>query len=195
MEKIKKSKSVTSTHQDPPKKCSLTKENEEILSEDLEKRLSLKTATNGLLNGLTSSDNKNHKHDSNFVKQNETNNCNKEPENCLNKKGQENSVCETNNEDNSCKRGTEIDDETNITANTNDVDATSECSKQQLPEISYVQYESELQMPMIMKIIQKDLSEPYSIYTYRYFIHNWPKLCFLVSIFHLKCELKNIFWA
>lgn len=46
--------------------------------------------------------------------------------------------------------------------------------------IKYVQYENELQMPMIMKIIQKDLSEPYSIYTYRYFIHNWPKLCFLV---------------
>lgn len=50
-----------------------------------------------------------------------------------------------------------------------------------LPPINYVQYESEVQMPMIMKIIQKDLSEPYSIYTYRYFIHNWPKLCFLVS--------------
>lgn len=48
-------------------------------------------------------------------------------------------------------------------------------------DIFYIQYESELQMPMIMKIIQKDLSEPYSIYTYRYFIHNWPKLCFLVS--------------
>lgn len=49
--------------------------------------------------------------------------------------------------------------------------------------IKYVQYESELQMPFIMKIIQKDLSEPYSIYTYRYFIHKWPKLCFLVSLF------------
>ncbi|CAH1108391.1 unnamed protein product [Psylliodes chrysocephalus] len=47
------------------------------------------------------------------------------------------------------------------------------------PKIEFIQYESELQMPMIMKIIQKDLSEPYSIYTYRYFIHNWPKLCFL----------------
>ena len=46
-------------------------------------------------------------------------------------------------------------------------------------DISYVQYESELQMPDIMKLIQKDLSEPYSIYTYRYFIHNWPHLCFL----------------
>lgn len=48
--------------------------------------------------------------------------------------------------------------------------------------IEYVSYTSELQMPDIMKLIQKDLSEPYSIYTYRYFIHNWPKLCFLVSV-------------
>lgn len=45
--------------------------------------------------------------------------------------------------------------------------------------IRYISYESELQMPSIMKLIQKDLSEPYSVYTYRYFIHNWPKLCFL----------------
>lgn len=49
-------------------------------------------------------------------------------------------------------------------------------------EIRYVSYDSELQMPDIMRLIQKDLSEPYSIYTYRYFIHNWPKLCFLVSM-------------
>lgn len=47
------------------------------------------------------------------------------------------------------------------------------------PHIDYREYESELQMPSIMALIQKDLSEPYSIYTYRYFIHNWPRLCFL----------------
>lgn len=47
------------------------------------------------------------------------------------------------------------------------------------PVIDYREYESELQMPSIMALIQKDLSEPYSIYTYRYFIHNWPRLCFL----------------
>ncbi|XP_058119428.1 N-alpha-acetyltransferase 30A-like [Anopheles ziemanni] len=46
-------------------------------------------------------------------------------------------------------------------------------------QITYQVYESERQMPAIMSLIQKDLSEPYSIYTYRYFIHNWPKLCFL----------------
>lgn len=53
-------------------------------------------------------------------------------------------------------------------------------------EIMYISYESEHQMPDIMKLIQKDLSEPYSIYTYRYFIHNWPHSCFLV------CKLRNI---
>lgn len=55
-------------------------------------------------------------------------------------------------------------------------------------QIVYVQYESELQMPDIMRLIQKDLSEPYSIYTYRYFIHNWPMLCFLVG----KTAFKSI---
>lgn len=48
-------------------------------------------------------------------------------------------------------------------------------------DVDIISYESELQMPEIMRLIQKDLSEPYSIYTYRYFIHNWPKLCFLAT--------------
>ena len=47
--------------------------------------------------------------------------------------------------------------------------------------VRYEVYESELQMPDIMRLIQKDLSEPYSVYTYRYFIHNWPHLCLMVS--------------
>lgn len=58
-----------------------------------------------------------------------------------------------------------------------------ECEKKDdnSSEIMYICYESEHQISDIMKLIQKDLSEPYSIYTYRYFIHNWPHLCFLVS--------------
>lgn len=52
--------------------------------------------------------------------------------------------------------------------------------------VEYVMYESEKQMPEIMSLITKDLSEPYSIYTYRYFIHNWPKLCFL-ALHQGKC--------
>jgi len=58
--------------------------------------------------------------------------------------------------------------------------------KSLLDRVVYVQYQSELQMPDIMRLIQKDLSEPYSIYTYRYFIHNWPMLCFL-AMYGEKC--------
>ncbi len=47
--------------------------------------------------------------------------------------------------------------------------------------IAYERYESELQMPDIMRLMKTALSEPYSIYTYRYFIHNWPKLCVLAK--------------
>lgn len=57
---------------------------------------------------------------------------------------------------------------------------TRQKSAAEASDIRYVSYDSELQMQDIMRLIQKDLSEPYSIYTYRYFIHNWPKLCFLV---------------
>lgn len=52
--------------------------------------------------------------------------------------------------------------------------------------IEYKQYESELQLPSIIHLIENDLSEPYSIYTYRYFIHNWPNLCFLVCLFIMQ---------
>jgi len=51
-----------------------------------------------------------------------------------------------------------------------------------IDSVSYAVYENELQMPDIMKLIQKDLSEPYSIYTYRYFIHNWPHLCYMARV-------------
>ncbi|VDO22716.1 unnamed protein product [Haemonchus placei] len=40
-------------------------------------------------------------------------------------------------------------------------------------------FKDETQIGDIMRLITKDLSEPYSIYTYRYFIHNWPELCVL----------------
>lgn len=62
----------------------------------------------------------------------------------------------------------------------NPFDGSSLCNNDEIiGGIKYVSYKSELQMPDIIKLIQKDLSEPYSIYTYRYFIHNWPKFCFL----------------
>lgn len=43
-------------------------------------------------------------------------------------------------------------------------------------------YTGETEMETIMGLISKDLSEPYSIFTYRYFIHNWPNLCFTARV-------------
>ena len=48
-------------------------------------------------------------------------------------------------------------------------------------EITFIQYESENQLPDLVALITVDLSEPYSVYTYRYFLHNWPHLSHLVS--------------
>ena len=85
---------------------------------------------------------------------------------------------------------------TATTTTTTNCDEFANCTENRevhSDEILYVSYQSEMQMPDIMRLIQKDLSEPYSIYTYRYFIHNWPKLCFLVIILTSLFNL-NIFF-
>ncbi|MCJ1285061.1 N-alpha-acetyltransferase mak3 [Xylographa opegraphella] len=49
-------------------------------------------------------------------------------------------------------------------------------------EIRYVQYQSDKEttyLPAIRQMISKDLSEPYSIYVYRYFLYQWGDLCFM----------------
>ena len=40
-------------------------------------------------------------------------------------------------------------------------------------EILYRQYTGESDLPHIMALVQNELSEPYVIYTYRYFLHQW----------------------
>ena len=50
-------------------------------------------------------------------------------------------------------------------------------------ELQYIQYEHRLEeqyLPEIRALISRDLSEPYSIYVYRYFLYQWGHLCFLV---------------
>lgn len=47
-------------------------------------------------------------------------------------------------------------------------------------DIEYVDYTDETMLPEISRLVSKDLSEPYSVFTYRYFLHNWPKLCLCV---------------
>ncbi|XP_022141644.1 N-alpha-acetyltransferase MAK3 [Momordica charantia] len=53
-------------------------------------------------------------------------------------------------------------------------------------EIEYVSYGGEHHLPPIMNLVDQELSEPYSIFTYRYFVYLWPQLSFLA--FHRgKC--------
>ncbi|UPX09654.1 N-terminal methionine N(alpha)-acetyltransferase NatC [Ascochyta rabiei] len=49
-------------------------------------------------------------------------------------------------------------------------------------ELQYAQYDGakeEQYLPAIRQLISKDLSEPYSIYVYRYFLYQWGDLCFM----------------
>eukprot|EP00124_Ichthyophonus_hoferi_P002261 Ihof_evm7s147 gene=Ihof_evmTU7s147 len=48
-------------------------------------------------------------------------------------------------------------------------------------DLRMVPYTGEEQLADIMALISRDLSEPYSIYTYRYFLIDWPHLSFLVK--------------
>ncbi|MEW5318701.1 MAG: hypothetical protein WDW38_009900 [Sanguina aurantia] len=41
-------------------------------------------------------------------------------------------------------------------------------------------WRDERDLPTVMALIDNELSEPYSIFTYRYFLRNWPQLCYLV---------------
>ncbi|CAL4980998.1 unnamed protein product [Urochloa decumbens] len=46
-------------------------------------------------------------------------------------------------------------------------------------EITYVSYGGEQHLPLVMSLVDAELSEPYSIFTYRYFVYLWPQLTFL----------------
>ncbi|KAL8406946.1 hypothetical protein RB596_005438 [Gaeumannomyces avenae] len=49
-------------------------------------------------------------------------------------------------------------------------------------ELRYLRYQHDLEeqyLPSIRALISKDLSEPYSIYVYRYFLYQWGHLCFM----------------
>ncbi|KAG6013677.1 hypothetical protein E4U43_007169 [Claviceps pusilla] len=51
-----------------------------------------------------------------------------------------------------------------------------------MTDLRYIQYRHELEsryLPAIRSLISKDLSEPYSIYVYRYFLCQWAHLCYM----------------
>lgn len=71
------------------------------------------------------------------------------------------------------ERGTEPTTVTSITT------TTPPSSK-----LRYTSYGSDKEspyLPAIKRLISTDLSEPYSIYVYRYFLYQWGDLCFMVS--------------
>jgi N-alpha-acetyltransferase 30 len=49
-------------------------------------------------------------------------------------------------------------------------------------DVVYVDYTDESMVQDIQNLVSKDLSEPYSIFTYRYFLHTWPSLCICAYI-------------
>lgn len=56
-------------------------------------------------------------------------------------------------------------------------------------DLQYIQYEpqkEEQYLPAIRQLISKDLSEPYSIYVYRYFLYQWGDLCYMVPSLFLS---------
>lgn len=42
-----------------------------------------------------------------------------------------------------------------------------------MAQVMYRQYVGESDLPQIMALVQNELSEPYVIYTFRYFLHQW----------------------
>lgn len=46
--------------------------------------------------------------------------------------------------------------------------------------LKIVAYSRNEEIEPMIKMIESELSEPYSIFTYRYFLINWPQLCLLV---------------
>jgi peptide alpha-N-acetyltransferase len=46
-----------------------------------------------------------------------------------------------------------------------------------IDDIEYRGYTDESMLREIQVLVATDLSEPYSVFTYRYFLHQWPNLC------------------
>jgi hypothetical protein len=66
-------------------------------------------------------------------------------------------------------------------------------SKKPTPNLRYVSYGTEKEspfLPAIRQLISNDLSEPYSIYVYRYFLYQWGHLCFMVRL--ISCVIVSL---
>jgi peptide alpha-N-acetyltransferase len=48
--------------------------------------------------------------------------------------------------------------------------------------VTYSKYAGEHQLQPLSDLIELELSEPYTVFTYRFFVNNYPELCFLAHI-------------
>ena len=48
-------------------------------------------------------------------------------------------------------------------------------------KVTFSTFKNEQDLLTIISLIEKELSEPYPIYTYRYFVLKWPELALLAS--------------
>ena len=53
-------------------------------------------------------------------------------------------------------------------------------------KITYRPFESEEDLQVIVKMMKQALSEPYPIYTYRYFVQKWPELT-IMAMYEGEC--------
>ncbi|XP_017063437.1 N-alpha-acetyltransferase 30 [Drosophila eugracilis] len=78
-----------------------------------------------------------------------------------------------------------------------DVKDTSKDKAETLKQFTFCIFEDESQLKELQNLIDKELSEPYSIYTYRYFVYNWPDLCFFALdgdryVGVIVCKLETV---
>lgn len=74
---------------------------------------------------------------------------------------------------------------------------TREKSRPLPAELLYIQYShahEKQYLPSIRALISKDLSEPYSIYVYRYFLYQWGDLCFMVRLLSRYFSTREFLW-
>ena len=57
-------------------------------------------------------------------------------------------------------------------------ESTVECTE--LRYLSYNESQETNYLAAIRQLISGDLSEPYSVYVYKYFLYQWGDLCFMV---------------
>lgn len=57
--------------------------------------------------------------------------------------------------------------------------------------IEFAVYEDEEMLADVQRLVSKDLSEPYSVYLYRYFILTWPNLCICAFLKDEKTQQRK----